>query len=282
MNNSHHQTTTDTNSASADPFLLDWGSSLNVNEDLRRTIQTEISQIDKDLKSLDASIRTEQKVASQSHKDVSYAQAELMHLARGAGDEEGNASLSESIQGRLGDSLEKEVLGVILREQEKNYNGSDDRSHTCSDSHDDSHCDYNNSRKGSKSSNSNNSNNSNDDIATRIQQFRSLKNAITNKQSSIHTHQAKSQEVQYLLHNANARINREQKNKSTWEDDKADKLKENQGEKERLKGAKEAIYRARRNTGEFTKQRTDYVSGAILFCCCCYCCWYCCYCYYNY
>jgi hypothetical protein len=236
-------------SAASDPFLLDWGSSLNVNEDLRRTIQSEITAIEKDIRSLDDSIRKEEKVSAQSRRDFSYAQAELIQLNRGAGDEEDNAAMNEQIQMRLSDTLAKEIIAVISPvESEENKalqdtDGADTR--TCSSGVDTLDTGM-------------------ADIAKRAHDVRNLKHAIQAKNESFDDCKSKATEMKYLLNNSAARLVREQKNQATWNDDLEVKRRENDSEKQRFRCAKDSLYRARKYTGEYTQQRTNYVSQ-ILF-----------------
>ena len=255
--------------AASDPFLLDWGSSLHVNEDLRRSIQSEISSIDKTNASLDKSIRTEQKIAAQSRRDFSYAQAELIQLNRSAGDEEDNAVVNEQIQHRLSDTLRKEIVDVLspVERREKGegvdavgggdggdpmeVDRSSDTSATDAHTHTHVHTDTDNgaSREVGVT-----------EVAKRAQEIQALKAAIQTKKESLENFKAKEAELKYLLESTAARLAREQKNETTWKHDVEVKRKENDSEKERYRCGKEALYRARKNTGEYTQQRTNYVS----------------------
>ncbi len=100
-------------STTDEPFFLDWGSSVNVNDDLRHTIQSEIETIHIDITNLNNNIKQEQRTSSQLSRDYSHAQSELIHLSRGANDERDNAIMNEEILSRLKSSSLKEVIGVV-------------------------------------------------------------------------------------------------------------------------------------------------------------------------
>ncbi len=238
----------------ADPFLLDWGSSLNVNEDLRRTIQSEISAIDKEIRSLDDSVRKEQKVSTQSRRDFSYAQAELVQLARGAGDDEDNAAMNEQIQMRLSDTLQNEIIPVVSSSRDS----SENQTPVLDDSDSSNESSFMSHIRGSRPDTLDAGM---PDIAKRARDVRQLKHAIQAKNELFEACKSKAAEEKYKLDFIKARLVREQKNQVAWNEDREVKRRENESEKMRFRSAKESLYKARKITAEHTEQRTKYVSS---------------------
>ena len=263
----------DSGDATSDPFFLDWGSSVNVNEDLTRTIQSEILTIEKDIRSLDNSIRAEGKTSVQFGRDFSHSQAELINLARGAKDDRDNAAMSEQIQMRLSDSLSREVVAVISpssdcdsRKESRVHQRRQHGDTTCTQQTGGNVGDadtatpmglfqYGNSRAELGLAEA---------VKKRAQDVKKLKHSIQAKKESLQNCKAKLAEVKYQLENANNRIVRDQKNQATWNDEVDMKRKENDAEKQRVRSAKEALYKARKNIGEYTHQHTNDVSERAL------------------
>ena len=95
-------------------IFLSWGSSVNLNEDLRRTIRGEIDEIESSISSLQTNVQGEEKIATQLIKDLSHAKTEITNLRRGAADDLDNAIINEQIRSRLGETLKNEVIAVVV------------------------------------------------------------------------------------------------------------------------------------------------------------------------
>ncbi len=95
-------------------IFLSWGSSVNLNEDLRRTIRVEIDEIESSISSLQTNVQGEEKIATQLIKDLSHAKTEISNLRRGAADDLDNAIINEQIRSRLGETLKNEVIAVVV------------------------------------------------------------------------------------------------------------------------------------------------------------------------
>jgi len=67
---------------SVDPFFLDFGTSVNVNEDLRRVIRGEIQEIDESINAIGGENKKEETVQRQLRQDLSHSHAEMMNLGR--------------------------------------------------------------------------------------------------------------------------------------------------------------------------------------------------------
>lgn len=99
----------------SDPFILSWGSSVNVCEDLRRSIRTEIEDvIDTSIMNLQGSIKNEDRTATQLAKDLSHARAEMLELRRSANDELDGAVMKDQVRTRLKASLKAELMTPVL------------------------------------------------------------------------------------------------------------------------------------------------------------------------
>ena len=96
--------------ASVSEPLLSWGSSVTVNEDLRRTIRSEIAEIETSIESLQGQIKNEDRISAQLAKDFSHARAEMAELRRSAADELGSAIMKDQVRTRLKSSLRSELM----------------------------------------------------------------------------------------------------------------------------------------------------------------------------
>jgi hypothetical protein len=98
------------NDACSDPFLLDFGTSVNVNEDLRRSIRAEIEELEDNVVALKGSTKSEERTQAQLKQDLTHAHTEMSNLSRGAADQLDNAGVHSSIVQRLDESLNVELV----------------------------------------------------------------------------------------------------------------------------------------------------------------------------
>eukprot|EP00549_Striatella_unipunctata_P000594 CAMPEP_0118676432 /NCGR_PEP_ID=MMETSP0800-20121206/2044_1 /TAXON_ID=210618 ORGANISM="Striatella unipunctata, Strain CCMP2910" /NCGR_SAMPLE_ID=MMETSP0800 /ASSEMBLY_ACC=CAM_ASM_000638 /LENGTH=556 /DNA_ID=CAMNT_0006571945 /DNA_START=77 /DNA_END=1747 /DNA_ORIENTATION=- len=99
--------------SASDPFLLSWGSSVHVNEDLRRGISKEVEEIDGSISALLGSIKNEESTAEQVNKDLLHARTEMINLRRSAGDEVDRVAMDEQVRLRLAETLYTQVTAAI-------------------------------------------------------------------------------------------------------------------------------------------------------------------------
>ena len=99
----------DSSSASVDPFLLDFGTSINVTEDLRREIRTEIQEIDAKLAKGTQAHQQEQRVQKQLQQDLHHTFCEMRNLSRGAADRLEDAQVHSSFLNGLDTTLNADV-----------------------------------------------------------------------------------------------------------------------------------------------------------------------------
>jgi hypothetical protein len=97
-------------SSSFDPFLLDFGTSINVTEDLRCEIRAGIQEIDAKIqKGLNAN-KQEERVGGQLQQDLSHAHCEMRNLSRGAADRLDDAGVHESFLNGLETTLQADLV----------------------------------------------------------------------------------------------------------------------------------------------------------------------------
>lgn len=99
-------------SYASDP-ILSWGSSVNVCEDLRRQIKSEIERVDTDISALKQNLKAEERSSAHLTKDLSYARSEMINLVRESADELDNAIVNEQIRLKMEESLKTELVNVV-------------------------------------------------------------------------------------------------------------------------------------------------------------------------
>lgn len=90
--------------------LLSWGSSVNVNEDLRRSIRKEIEDVDESIDTLQSNIKNEDRTSTQLAKDFAHARTEMVQLRRGAADKLDGETMKDQVRHRLKASLRSELM----------------------------------------------------------------------------------------------------------------------------------------------------------------------------
>lgn len=99
----------DASSASVDPFLLDFGTSINVTEDLRHEIRSEIQEIDAKIAKGTQAHQQEQRVQKQLKQDLHHTFSEMRNLSRGAADRLEDAQVHSSFLNGLGTTLNTDL-----------------------------------------------------------------------------------------------------------------------------------------------------------------------------
>jgi chromosome segregation ATPase len=240
----------------SDPFFLDWGSSVNVNEDLRRSIQSEINSLDQEIRDLDQSISKEERISSQLRKDYSHAQAELINLRRGASDEKENAGMNEQIQIRLGESLQKELVQVLSTSLRSNSSSSNATACGGDDFNSDQKVEHDADFKTAVTDLP-----MKEYIEKRIRDVENLKTKIQIKKASLDECRSNFAELQFQLAQTNEHVEQEQKHQSAWNDDIEIIRKEHDTEKQRIKNIKDSLSNSRKNIGDWTQQDAACVSA---------------------
>jgi hypothetical protein len=81
-----------------------------VNEDLRRSIRSEIESLDADIDTLQGNIKNEDRISAQLAKDFAHSRVEMVQLRRSAADELDSAMMREQVRTRLKASLRSELM----------------------------------------------------------------------------------------------------------------------------------------------------------------------------
>ena len=68
--------------SSTDPMYLSWGSSVNVCDELRRSIRSEIEEIDGSITTLQTNVKNESRSKTQVSKDLSLTRSEILNRCR--------------------------------------------------------------------------------------------------------------------------------------------------------------------------------------------------------
>ena len=105
------------NDSSVDPFLLDFGTSVNVTEDLCRGIRAEIQEIDTSISKVTNFSKQEERVEGQLKQDISHAHCEMLNLSRGATDRLEDAGVHTGFLTSLDHTLQTDLVvstGVVL------------------------------------------------------------------------------------------------------------------------------------------------------------------------
>jgi hypothetical protein len=102
---------------SADPFILDFGTSVNVNEDLRRTLRIEIQMLDDSIGQRKAILHEEASTEAQFQKDLGHTHSEMQSLSRGASDQLENARVHATLLMTLERQLHSEIIECVTGEK---------------------------------------------------------------------------------------------------------------------------------------------------------------------
>ena len=233
-----------------DAAFIDFGSCVNVNDELRRTLQSETTEIDNQIKFLQTSISTEESTCIQLNKDYSHALQEMLNLSRGAEENQDNALVKEQIQLKLKECLQEQQSILTCPELDEDDPTIDWNDTDGSDQRNDAVMLKNGHRSISMKLHAEKS-------ATEIKKLAcSIKESNESKAQIL----AQCADVQYQLDALNSCIEREQKSVNTWNQDVAKEMKENGIIRERKKNIMEILRRTRVRMGENTQLYTNEVS----------------------
>lgn len=102
---------TKTESNDVDPFILDFGTSVSVNEDQRRMIRVEIQELDDKIELSTNANKQEEGIQVQLKKDLSHSHSEIKKLARGSLEQSETSGVHSDLLGGLERSLDIELAG---------------------------------------------------------------------------------------------------------------------------------------------------------------------------
>lgn len=98
------------NDTPVDPFLLDFGTSVNVNEDLRRVIRGEIQEIDESINVIGNETKKEETLGKQLRKDLEHSYAEMGNLCHGVNDQLENIHVQSTLLAGLNATMHANLV----------------------------------------------------------------------------------------------------------------------------------------------------------------------------
>lgn len=239
--------------AASDPFILDWGSSVNVNEDLRRSIRVEIEEIETDIKTLQSTVKAEEKISNHLTKDFAHARAELMNLSRGAVDDCDNSIMNEQIQMRLRDSLMMEVVSVITPPTSPD-NALPSNNNVTYNEDTESPTAVITVQQESSSSDHSNERHFGRYLSKCAVEVKSLSTSMEKKKVGLEEDKSKLASIQYNINNIMNQVDGDQKTRNKWSENVDKKRRELDVEKQRIRCVKDAIQRARKMNGHHAQR----------------------------
>ena len=260
--------------SAADPMFLSWGSSVNVCDELRRTIRSEIEEIDGSISTLQTNIKNEERSSAQLSKDLSHSRSEMLHLCRDATDEAENTNVNEQIRRKMATTLKMELLANVVSPV-KSPAGS------CHQNSSDDGEDGEDSRNGSDDmNNTKRTKNKNQSLASQLSMYRiKLQEESKNIASTKKEMQAFLVKINDIEDETKKTVQRikEADLPSQLQEIQRDvesKKQELESELQRLSSTKESIQRSMKRCGDYAQQIADkvtlefkYLSNVHIFIC---------------
>ena len=254
-----------TDPSSTDPMFLSWGSSVNVCDELRRSIRSEIEEIDGSVTTLQTNVKNEGISKTQLSKDLSLARSEMINLCRGATDEVENAIVNEQIRIRMAETLKVEVLASIITPS----SSPSGTSYTNPTNDDDEH-DEDLSYTGKDMADDASRRNKNPSLASQISMYRTkLKQEsenIGNAKKEFQAVAVKIKDIEDEIKRALHRIKEADlpSQLKEIERDVESKRQELESELQRRCSTKESIQRSMKRCGDFAQQIADKVKSYFM------------------
>eukprot|EP00934_Nitzschia_sp_Nitz4_P005973 Nitzschia sp. Nitz4//scaffold38_size140716//100264//101959//NITZ4_003156-RA/size140716-snap-gene-0.148-mRNA-1//1//CDS//3329550105//5963//frame0 len=114
-----------------DPYLMDFGTSVSVNEDLHRVIRGEIQDLDDSIGAVGIEVKREETVGRQLRQDLSHSLVEIQNLRRGANDQKDHVQAHTTFLDGLRNTLQATMIGPSGRTirgslvfEQREHNGS--------------------------------------------------------------------------------------------------------------------------------------------------------------
>ena len=242
--------------ASPDSLLLEWGSSVNMNEDLRRAIRAECDEIDVTLSSLHDQIQMEERKQNQVQKDLHHAKVELLNLVKSGRDLVDGSMMNEQIQANLRETILMEIVAIVTPPTSPGTLVGEEDPLNCCDN------EVGSSRKASAQC----TNPSPSEIGMgryivnlRTEMKKMTESIRATKKELVDTKNSNSfvrQEIKTL----SGPIAQNQKIQASLAQDVEVKRKELEMEKQRFRSIKESLANTRKRCGDFAQQVVDEVS----------------------
>ena len=251
---------------SPDSFLLDWGSSVNMNEELRRTIRSECDEIDTTLTSLKDQIQMEHRKKTQVNKDLNYAKTELLNLVKSGRDLVEGSMMNEQIQNKLKETLFTEIVAVVtpikslatmVGEKIIDFEGGEELIPR----------EVSNDNMTSSAGVSPSEIGMGKYIGKIRDEMKTVTESIQSKRKKLVERKASIDTIRQEIQARSAHIAQDQEVQTSLANNVQMKRKEFEGEKQRLRSVKESIQNIRKRCGDFAQQVADEVSLSHLDSC---------------
>ena len=250
--------------SSTDPMYLSWGSSVNVCDELRRSIRSEIEEIDGSITTLQTNVKNESRSKTQVSKDLSLARSEMLNLCRGATDEVENVSVNEQIRIRMAETLKIEVLANIITPS-SSPNGTSYPNHTNDDENEEDL-----SYTGKDMADDASRRNKNQSLTSQISMYRTKlqkeSEKISNAKKELQAVAVNIKDIEDEIKRASHRIKEVDlpSQLKEVERDVESKRQELESELQRRCSTKESIQRSMKRCGDFAQQIADKVKSYLM------------------
>lgn len=98
----------------SDDFFLNFGSSTNVNDELRHSLRQEVSDIDVTISKIEEESGKETRASQELRKGLSHADKEMFNLSRGSRDLVDSSNMNDTLRRRMNDDLQADLVSVYL------------------------------------------------------------------------------------------------------------------------------------------------------------------------
>ena len=235
---------------SLDP-VLSWGSSVNISEDLRRTIRAECEHLDASIAAVTSQTNAESRKTQSLAKDLKFSEREMRDLARGGNEEVEGCIMNGTVCARMKDQLQSEVGRLLYADSVSPRSTAVDENNLgqkCTTNVDDA---AQNQSDGLDTLTSY--------LAGRKAEFASLAAQHKEKAVAIHNIQAQTKEIDKWTQSCFDRISGEHllKERSAMSDEVDGKKRELSGEKSKMRSMLEQVQRSRTRSGEHAQQIAD-------------------------
>lgn len=103
-------TRTDVSNMSVDPFLLDFGTSINVTEEMHRELRASTQVINQKIHAEKQKVQVETRLSTQLNRDLTHAVVELSNLTRGASNRLEDATFHANILNDFETTLKADLI----------------------------------------------------------------------------------------------------------------------------------------------------------------------------
>jgi chromosome segregation ATPase len=230
---------------SSDPFLLEFGSSVSVNEDLYRELHKSCQGLDSSLQHTDQEIQRAIRTDGLLKKDLGHATAEMTRIARDCAEEVDSIAINRHTRAQLLHQFENSFMRII--DPQRFY----DRNNVEEEKGEDS-----NVRNGERK----------ETVCTFLHVLSQTRMMLQNSAASNQENnqilsqiQSDLKETSQNISSAEERIRSLEKSRDEAQTEKHARARELNSENQRQMSIKDACHRARHRCGEHAKELVDLV-----------------------